>query len=53
MKNIQLNKMEIKEKIERIGTKKNNQIFLTNVQLNDILGTKMVSLGKFGIFVSL
>ncbi len=43
----------LQDKIKEIGTKKGSQIFLTTVQLNQLLGSKMVSIGRFGVFITL
>lgn len=44
--------INIKNAIENLGTKKDNQIFLTAVQLNKLFGSKIVSIGSYGVFIT-
>lgn len=45
--------VSIKDAIKKIGSQKGSQIFLTTTQLNQVLESKMVSIGRFGVFVTL
>lgn len=43
---------DIIEQFKEVGKIKNNQIFISTAQLNAILGTKVISLGNYGIFIT-